>query len=65
MCISVPTKITKPDVAFILVDGGSNGAGVPGPTDNTIELSSMFAASTGGVGVTLKQIPNEPIQFWV
>ena len=33
------------------------------PTDNQLELTSLFAVSTGSIGATLKNIPNQPIIF--
>ncbi|CAF1622101.1 unnamed protein product [Rotaria magnacalcarata] len=63
LCISVPHKITRPNSAFMLIDGGSNNNGMPKPQDNFVALTSMFAASSGSIGVDLQDIPNEPIRF--
>jgi hypothetical protein len=38
---------------------------LPLPQDNFITLTSMFAVSSGSIGATLKDIPNEPIRFVV
>ncbi len=38
---------------------------LPKPGDNFVELTSMFAVSTGSIGADLQQIPNEPIVFKV
>ena len=38
---------------------------MPKPTDNFVELTSMFAVSTGAIGIDLQQIPNAPIIFKV
>ena len=27
LCVTIPDKITKPDIAFLLIDGGSNTDG--------------------------------------
>jgi len=63
LCISVPHKLTRPDAAFMLIDGGSNNNGLPKPEDNFVSLTSMFAVSSGSIGVDLQDIPNEPIRF--
>ncbi|CAF1644495.1 unnamed protein product [Adineta ricciae] len=63
LCISVPHKLTRPNTAFMLIDGGSNNNGLPKPQDNFVSLTSMFAVSTGSIGVDLQDIPNEPIRF--
>lgn len=36
---------------------------MPQPTDNFVELTSLFAVGTGSIGVDLQQIPNQPIVF--
>jgi PhoPQ-activated pathogenicity-related protein len=36
---------------------------MPKPTDNFVELTSMFAVATGTIGADLQQIPNAPILF--
>jgi hypothetical protein len=38
---------------------------IPKPQDNFVTLTSMFAVSSGSIGVDLQQIPNEPIRFIV
>jgi len=63
LCVSVPTKITKPDVAMLFIDQNSNLDGIPKPTDNFVQLISTFAVTTGTIGVNLQQIPNFPIVF--
>ncbi|CAF4525160.1 unnamed protein product [Rotaria sp. Silwood2] len=63
LCISVPKKLTRPNAAFMLIDGGSNRDGLPKPQDNFVSLTSMFAVSSGSIGVDLQDIPNEPIRF--
>ncbi|CAF3515250.1 unnamed protein product [Adineta steineri] len=63
LCISVPHKLTRPNNAFMLIDGGSNNNGLPKPQDNFVSLTSMFAVSSGSIGVDLQDIPNEPIRF--
>ncbi len=35
------------------------------PQDNFVTLTSMFAVSSGSIGVDLQDIPNEPIRFLV
>jgi hypothetical protein len=65
----------------MLIDGGSNNNGyetsvikmnyflfdyrLPKPEDNFVTLTSMFAVSSGSIGVDLQDIPNEPIRFVV
>ncbi|CAF3414533.1 unnamed protein product [Rotaria sp. Silwood1] len=63
LCISVPNKLTRPNAAFMLIDGGSSKDGMPQPQDNFVSLTSMFAVSSGSIGVDLQDIPNEPIRF--
>ena len=81
LCISIPHKFTRPNSAFMLIDGGSNNNGyekiwikiktnlfdyrLPTPQDNFVSLTSMFAVSSGSIGVDLQDIPNEPIRFVV
>lgn len=36
---------------------------MPKPTDNFVELTSMFSVSTGAISADLQQIPNQPISF--
>lgn len=38
---------------------------IPKPEDNFVALTSMFAASSGSIGVDLQDIANQPIRFWV
>lgn len=38
---------------------------MPKPQDNFVSLTSMFAVSSGSIGVDLQDIPNEPIRFVV
>ncbi len=38
---------------------------LPKPEDNFVSLTSMFAVSSGSIGVDLQDIPNEPIRFMV
>lgn len=38
---------------------------LPKPQDNFVSLTSMFAVSTGSIGVDLQDIPNDPIRFIV
>jgi len=38
---------------------------IPVPQDNFVTLTSMFAVSSGSIGVDLQTIPNEPIRFTV
>ena len=38
---------------------------MPKPEDNFVALTSMFAVSSGSIGVDLQDIPNEPIRFVV
>lgn len=38
---------------------------LPKPEDNFVRLTSMFAVSTGSIGIDLQDIPNEPIRFVV
>jgi hypothetical protein len=38
---------------------------MPQPTDNFVELTSMFAVATGTVAADLLQIPNQPTVFLV
>jgi len=38
---------------------------IPQPTDNFVELTSIFAVSTGSIGADLQQIPNQPTVFVV
>jgi PhoPQ-activated pathogenicity-related protein len=64
LCISVPKKLTRPKSAFLLIDGGHNTDGLPKPEDNFVTLTSMFAVSTGSIGVDLQDIANQPIRFW-
>jgi len=63
LCISVPHKLTRPNSAFMLIDGGGNDNGVPKPEDNFVSLTSMFAVSSGSIGIDLQDIPNEPLRF--
>ncbi len=37
---------------------------LPKPEDNFVTLTSMFAVSTGSIGVDLQDIANQPIRFW-
>jgi hypothetical protein len=36
---------------------------MPKPEDNFVSLTSMFAASSGSIGVDLQDIANQPIRF--
>jgi hypothetical protein len=36
---------------------------MPKPEDNFVTLTSMFAVSSGSIGIDLQGIPNEPIRF--
>ena len=38
---------------------------LPKPQDNFVALTSMFAVSSGSIGVDLQDIPNEPLRFIV
>ena len=38
---------------------------IPKPTDNFVELTSLFAVSTGIIAADLQQIPNQPVVFMV
>ena len=40
LCITIPIKITKPDVGYLLIDGGSNTVGY------TIKLSKFKASKS-------------------
>lgn len=56
--------IYKPDhttvsTAFLLIDGGSNGATAPTP-DPTM---AVLAGSTGAIVIDLGQCPNQPLKF--
>ena len=37
---------------------------IPKPEDNFVALTSMFAASSGSIGVDLQDVANQPIRFW-
>lgn len=63
LCITIPHVLKRPNAAFMLIDGGSNNQGLPKPEDNFVRLTSMFAVSTGSIGIDLQDIPNEPIRF--
>ena len=38
---------------------------MPTPTDNFVELVSVFAVATGTISADLQQIPNQPVIFLV
>ena len=38
---------------------------IPQPQDNLLSLTSMFAVSSGSLGIHLQDIPNQPFRFWV
>lgn len=38
---------------------------IPKPNDNFVELTSLFAVSTGSIAADLQQIPNQPTVFVV
>ncbi|CAF1416794.1 unnamed protein product [Adineta ricciae] len=63
LCISVPNKLTRPKSAFMFIDGGHFYDGLPKPEDNFVALTSMFAVSSGSIGVDLQDIANQPIRF--
>jgi PhoPQ-activated pathogenicity-related protein len=63
LCVTVPDVITKPDAAFLLIDGGLNNDTMPKPSDNFVELTSLLAVSIGIIGADLQQVPNQPISF--
>ncbi|CAF1001048.1 unnamed protein product [Adineta steineri] len=64
LCISVPHKLTRPNSAFMIIDGGHNTDGIPKPQDNLLALTSMFAVSTGSIGIHLQDVPNQAFRFW-
>ncbi|CAF0973466.1 unnamed protein product [Adineta ricciae] len=63
LCITVPNKLTRPNSAFMIIDGGHNTDGIPKPQDNMLALTSMFAISSGSLGVHLQDIPNQSFRF--
>ncbi|CAF4033406.1 unnamed protein product, partial [Rotaria sordida] len=63
LCITVPNQLTRPNTAFMLIDGGSNTDGIPKPTDESVALMSMLALGTGSITADLQDIPNVPIRF--
>ncbi|CAF1051330.1 unnamed protein product [Rotaria magnacalcarata] len=63
LCITVPNNLTRPNSAFMLIDGGSNNDAIPKPEDNFVALTSMLGASSGSISVDLQAIPNEPTRF--
>ncbi|CAF1002204.1 unnamed protein product [Rotaria sordida] len=63
LCISVPLKLTRPNSAYMLIDGGHNSDSIPRPEENLLSLTSMFAISAGSLGVYLADIPNESFRF--
>jgi PhoPQ-activated pathogenicity-related protein len=63
LCISVPHKLTRPNTAFMIIDGGHNTDGIPKPQDNMLALTSMFAVSSGSLGIHLQDVPNQPFRF--
>jgi PhoPQ-activated pathogenicity-related protein len=65
--VTIPFNVTKPDAGFLFIEGGHNDPDMnpPTPTDNIVQLTSVFAVSTGAIGASLKQIPNQPIVFKV
>ncbi|CAF4008945.1 unnamed protein product [Rotaria sordida] len=58
LCITVPNQLTRPNTAFMLIDGGSNTDGIPKPTDESVALMSMLALGTGSITADLQDIPN-------
>ncbi|CAF3418565.1 unnamed protein product, partial [Rotaria sp. Silwood2] len=63
LCLTVPNHLTRPNTAFMLIDGGSNTDGIPKPTDESVSLMSMLALGTGSITADLQNIPNVPIRF--
>ncbi|CAF1105282.1 unnamed protein product [Brachionus calyciflorus] len=64
LCVTIPDKIVRPDAGLLLIDGGNNNPNnIPEPTDNFVQLSSVFAVATGSVAADLQQIPNQPTVF--
>ncbi|CAF4130145.1 unnamed protein product, partial [Rotaria magnacalcarata] len=58
LCITVPNRLTRPNTAFLLIDGGSNTDGIPKPNDESVELMSMLALGTGSITADLQDVPN-------
>lgn len=48
----------------MMIDGGHNSDQIPQPQDNLLSLTSMFAVSSGSLGIHLQDIPNQSFRFW-
>lgn len=63
LSVVIPDVIKRPDAAFMFIEGGNNDNDIPQPTDNFVQLISLFSVSTGTIGADLQQIPNQPTRF--
>ncbi|CAF0836916.1 unnamed protein product [Adineta ricciae] len=63
LCITVPKKLTRPDTAFLFIDGGSNNDSIPQPQDLFVAATAMIAVGIGSVTADLQDVPNGPIRF--
>ena len=68
MAVGVPDVLQAfPEVAYMLIDGGSNRPGSQPPSidSETTTVCRMFANQTGYPGAVLLQVPNQGIIFVV
>ena len=67
MAIGVPDVLRGPQVAYMFIDGGSNGPGTQPPSIDSAHtgICRQFANQTGLPGAVLLQIPNQRIIFTV
>ncbi|XP_078610553.1 autocrine proliferation repressor protein A-like isoform X2 [Branchiostoma floridae x Branchiostoma japonicum] len=65
LTVTIPDNITHPEAGFMFIeqDDNENPESLPNYNDNFIDLTQMFAVSTGSVSADLKQIPNQSILF--
>jgi len=63
--VAVPDQLKIPDAAFMYIESGNNEnpEKIPQPTDEYVQLVSMFAVSSGVIAANLQQIPNTYIVF--
>ncbi|KAJ8371360.1 hypothetical protein SKAU_G00113880 [Synaphobranchus kaupii] len=65
MTVTVPRQLTPglEDSAFLLMDGGDNGAQPPAHTSPLQSIIAAFAIKSGTISACLTQIPNQPLTF--
>jgi len=63
LVVIVPDDLRFKNNGSLWITGGSQGNGLPKPTDEDITLSAALAVTTGTITSVLFQIPNEHVTF--